>query len=377
MPYYISSTNYTISESTYKTKGKVFNTSIRVMRLDGTIIQKRFKGYPSKAALKQAVGAFITKECEVISRAAMRNRADEAKKVATAPLKDYIALYMTSLTNQNKQATVYDKSRIYKTYIIPTLGDIPADALTKETLYNWQDGIWNATNSKGEPLSHKYLVKIKSYFAAFLSWLETRYSFPNHLPEVPTPKRRAPKTQMKFWTREQFDAFLSAVDNPMYAALFATLFFTGRRRGEVLALTPEDVSPSEITFSKSFNRYTTDGSRYTINSTKAEKIYKSPVCAPLAKTLAAYTPQSPFFFGGDDPVPPTTLQRAFDRYTTAAHLPPIRIHDLRHSFVSMIVHLGANLAVVADLIGDTLEQVTKTYAHLYESDKRAIIEAIK
>lgn len=49
------------------------------------------------------------------------------------------------------------------------------------------------------------------------------------------------------------------------------------------------------------------------------------------------------------------------------------IHDLRHSFVSMLIHLGANLMVVADLIGDTVEQVTKTYGHLYESDKREII----
>jgi len=33
--------------------------------------------------------------------------------------------------------------------------------------------------------------------------------------------------------------------------------------------------------------------------------------------------------------------------------------------------------VVADLIGDTVEQVLKTYAHLYESDKLDIISKIK
>ncbi|MFQ9738883.1 MAG: hypothetical protein ACLR06_15010 [Christensenellaceae bacterium] len=55
---------------------------------------------------------------------------------------------------------------------------------------------------------------------------------------------------------------------------------------------------------------------------------------------------------------------------------PIRIHDLRHSYVSMLIHLGANLMVVADLIGDTVEQVTKTYGHMYETDKRAIVEKL-
>ena len=55
---------------------------------------------------------------------------------------------------------------------------------------------------------------------------------------------------------------------------------------------------------------------------------------------------------------------------------PIRIHDLRHSFVSMLLHKGANFMVVADLIGDTVDQVIKTYGHLYESDKKATIDSL-
>lgn len=43
----------------------------------------------------------------------------------------------------------------------------------------------------------------------------------------------------------------------------------------------------------------------------------------------------------------------------------------------MLIHLGANFMVVADLIGDTVEQVTKTYGHLYQEDKLSIIAKIK
>lgn len=52
------------------------------------------------------------------------------------------------------------------------------------------------------------------------------------------------------------------------------------------------------------------------------------------------------------------------------------MHDLRHSFVSMCIHLGASVYVVASLIGDTPEQILKTYGHLYESDKANIIAKI-
>ena len=58
-------------------------------------------------------------------------------------------------------------------------------------------------------------------------------------------------------------------------------------------------------------------------------------------------------------------------------VPRITIHGLRHSFVSMLIHHGANLTVVADLINDTLEQVTKTYAHMYDSDKLSVLNSIK
>ena len=64
-------------------------------------------------------------------------------------------------------------------------------------------------------------------------------------------------------------------------------------------------------------------------------------------------------------------------YIAKAGVKRIRIHDLRHSFVSMCIHLGASVYVVADLIGDTVEQVLKTYGHLYEEDKKLIINSIK
>ena len=84
-----------------------------------------------------------------------------------------------------------------------------------------------------------------------------------------------------------------------------------------------------------------------------------------------------FYFGGDNPLADNTVRRVFLEYTKKADLPQIRIHDLRHSFVSMLIHLGANFMVVADLIGDTVEQVTKTYGHLYQEDKLSIIARIK
>jgi integrase len=182
---------------------------------------------------------------------------------------------------------------------------------------------------------------------------------------------------MLFWTKEEFDKFISVVDNPTHKAIFMFLFYTGRRKGEVLALNKNDIKKNEIIFSKTYTRKTLDGVPYKITTTKNEKIGKTPICKPLAELISMHEFDAPFAFGGKNPIHENTIAHAFERYIEKADVKKIRMHDLRHSFVSMLIHLGANLTVVADLIGDTLEQVTKTYAHLYEEDKQKIIARIE
>ena len=155
------------------------------------------------------------------------------------------------------------------------------------------------------------------------------------------------------------------------------MFYTGRRKGELFALTPEDVKPTSIKINKSLTRKTRSDSSYEITSTKAEKTQDIPVCEIVQKEISSYEGSAPFYFGGSAPLSSTTVARKFGEYCNKADVEIIRIHDLRHSFVSMLIHLGANLMVVADLIGDTVEQVMKTYGHLYQEDKLNILSKIR
>ncbi len=84
-----------------------------------------------------------------------------------------------------------------------------------------------------------------------------------------------------------------------------------------------------------------------------------------------------FLFGGDKPLAENTIRRVFDRYIALAGVKRIRIHDLRHSYVSMLLHVGVNNKIIASLIGDREEQVIKTYSHLYEADKNTAINTLQ
>ncbi|MRA58583.1 tyrosine-type recombinase/integrase, partial [Bacillus thuringiensis] len=55
------------------------------------------------------------------------------------------------------------------------------------------------------------------------------------------------KKRINFWEFEEFKQFISVVDEPMYKAFFSTLYYSGARKGELLALTWEDINFEEKT----------------------------------------------------------------------------------------------------------------------------------
>lgn len=377
--HYILSTKYSLQERQTKKNGRLYDVVFRMMDEDGNTLQKKLSGFSTKTLAKQSYTEFITANCELAKNNPIiqQKRAEKGKETVTV---DSLAkTYLQSIRNQVKDSTVYDKENFFRLVFIPRFGSYQLKQLTKQELLKWQDELWSSKNPRtNDYYSYKYLSKIRTYMSAFLSWCADRHEgFVNYLLQIKKPKRRTPKTEMKFWTREEFDKFISVVDNPIYHTFFSTLFFTGRRKGEVLALSPTDVKTDSIKFNKSLTRKTISDSTYEITSTKTEKVASTPICEPLKKELQGYTvPEGNFYFGGNTPLAENTIRRAFNAYAEKAGVKQIRIHDLRHSFVSMLIHLGANLTVVADLIGDTLAQVTQTYAHLYDEDKTKIIGKI-
>lgn len=372
--YYISSTKCSIQERQTKNNGKLYDVVFRIVTLDGTEKQKKLSGFKTKTLAKQAHADFITEKCELVKNNPVKKK-DKTKQEPT--LGDLVPQYIAAMHNQTKESTIYDRKLQIESYILPDLKNVKMTELTKERLYEWQDKLWATKNPRTqEYFSYAYLTKIRGTFAAFLSWAEQRYDYPNNFSKIKKPKRRTPKTEMQFWTEDQFKQFINVVDDPTFKTIFVMLFYTGRRKGEILSLTPDDIKGIQITFNKSLTRKTLDDSTYKVTSTKTDKIQTLPISRQVQQALKEYEYNSPFLFGGDTPIHENTLTYQFKKYCAKAELDPIRIHDLRHSFVSLLIHKGANLMVVADLIGDTVEQVMKTYGHMYQDDKIEIINSL-
>ena len=58
------------------------------------------------------------------------------------------------------------------------------------------------------------------------------------------------------------------------------------------------------------------------------------------------------------------MKKSWAAACEAAQLTAVRLHDLRHTFASVLVSAGQSLAVVGAMLGHTQAQTTTRYAHL-------------
>ena len=74
--------------------------------------------------------------------------------------------------------------------------------------------------------------------------------------------------------------------------------------------------------------------------------------------------------GEDDrmfPISKSYLHREMDRGAKEAGVQRIRIHDLRHSHISLLIDMGFSPTAIADRVGHESIDITYNYAHLFPS----------
>lgn len=176
--------------------------------------------------------------------------------------------------------------------------------------------------------------------------------------------------KMKFWTKEQFLKFLDEVaDKPISYYAFEVLYWCGIREGELLALTKSDFDfeKNVLQINKSYQRI--QGKDYIT----APKTRKSKRFIQIPDFLAEELQE--YFHGlygvqNQDrifPIGKGYLYHEMERGAKKAGIEKIRIHDLRHSHVSLLIELGFTAVAIAERMGHESIQMTYHYAHLFPS----------
>jgi integrase len=174
----------------------------------------------------------------------------------------------------------------------------------------------------------------------------TPEDFSRHIKRLPENNQRS-----TYLTIEQVQQLTAVASEQTKAAIWIAIL-TGARRGEILALKPEDIGADAITIHAS--------------NTKTLRTRTVPI-VPALRPWLAYVPIKINFEG---------LKMGFRRAREAAGMPTVRFHDLRHSCASLLVNMGVPLSTIRDILGHTTVKTTERYAHLETSAQREALDKL-
>ena len=185
--------------------------------------------------------------------------------------------------------------------------------------------------------------------------------------------------EMLFWTKDEYLKFADVMmDKPLSYYAFEMLYWTGIREGELLALTPADFDfeKQTVTINKSFQHL---NGRDIITSPKTEKSNRT-IKLPnfLCDEILDYLKML-YDVGLEDrmfPVTKSYLYREMERGSKQAGIKRIRIHDIRHSHVSLLIDMGFSATAIADRVGHESIDITYNYAHLFPSKQTEMAEKL-
>jgi integrase len=168
---------------------------------------------------------------------------------------------------------------------------------------------------------------------------------------------------------------LDELSNLQSANIIRLCMLTGARRGEVLSAEWSHINLEESIWDKPSSH------------TKQKRRHRTPLSAPARQLLQAILQQAPkledgapvseYVFPGKSAADhQTEVKRSWEMVRQKAGLPDVRLHDLRHTFASIVVSSGGSLAIIGALLGHTQTQTTARYAHLFDDPLREAAEHV-
>jgi len=181
-------------------------------------------------------------------------------------------------------------------------------------------------------------------------------------------------------TAAQVDALLRAVEGTRFYVPILVAVCTGMRRGEVLAQRWQDVNleAGVISVRRSLERTKAGLSFKTPKSAKGTRTITLPavVVQALRRHLLGQSRDRELLGTGYSdgdlvcaradglPISPDNLTRDFTSLLKKHGLPPIRLHDLRHTHATLLLQGGINPKVISERLGHSTVRITlDVYAH--------------
>ena len=280
---------------------------------------------------------------------------------AAPSVRDLGKRYMVEYAVRKVDRARQDDLAILEKLVYPELGSLKIHDVRREDIDRLHQTI-----SATRPIRANRMAQLLSkLFNLAIRW-ELRTDNPVvGLRRNPEPKRT------RYLSGDELQRLMQALadhPNQQSANVIRLLLLTGARRGEVLSAT--------------WDQFDLSGGIWTKPSahTKQKKEHRVPLSAAARQLLSQIkenADMSQYVFPGRVPREPLKEIRGF--WASArrkAELDDFRIHDLRHTYASILASAGLSLPVIGALLGHTQPNTTARYSHLFDDPLREATERV-
>jgi integrase len=272
---------------------------------------------------------------------------------------DFVREHYLPYAYANKRTARSDESKL-RLHLLPLLQHRKLDQIATTDLQRYFDQL----RIKYTPATaNRHLSLLSRMLKLAVTW-----GFLDKNPAVGIRKAQENNERHRYLSDEEIVRLLEALrgdQNPVAAAFFEFLLYTGVRKGEALAAKWEHVDLHKRVW---FLPRTKNG--------KARHVILNPLAVELLQRQGR-VPGNPYLFPGKVAGQPlNNPQKCFNRALRQAGISDFRIHDLRHTHASIAINNGASLYEVQNLLGHSQAKTTTRYAHLADETLRRVSDKV-
>lgn len=285
-----------------------------------------------------------------------------------------------------KISTYYGVEKTTKKYIYKYFYNFKLHDIKIRNLQEWKNNLIKNN------LSISRTNLIISYLKEILTYSNVYYDFDSKITNYLVKIRddspiKTDTLKDNYWTYDEYNQFITNVEDSYYSLIFKFLYYTGVRLGELRALNWNDIDFTKKTLSitKSMSKDSFQVGSIIVSPKTKNSIRTLDLSDNLISELLEYKKEQQkiygfnnnwYVFGGFQYLGITTLRNKLNKYIKIANVKKITIHGFRHSHVSLLIDIGCDFKDVAERIGDTIKMVQETYYHMFPERKKIIIERL-
>lgn len=343
----------------YKDKHRKWYVSVYFVDWKGERARKLKRGFGTKREAQEWERQFL----------------NQSKEDLDMSFEAFVELYKRDLKERLKRSTWLMKTSVIDQKILPYFRKKKVQEIKPTDIIAWQNVMLTWRDENGKGYSPTYLKTIHNQCSAIFNHAVRYYELKSN-PAAKAGNMGKEKTkEMLFWTKPEYQCFSDAMmDKPVSFYAFEILYWCGLRLGEMLALTAADFDfvKNTVRINKSYQRI---GCEDVVTDPKTAKSIRT-VQMPdfLAEEMKDYI-KSLYGISNNErifPISKNYLHHEMDRGCKATGVKRIRIHDLRHSHVSLLIDMGFSAVAIADRVGHESIDITYRYAHLFPTTQQEI-----